>query len=307
MFPLLPLEEVPLGLARAEVERQFAPFTRVDDAAWERRFERRNRKVWRQYLRRRLLFWSAQRRRDRDAVREEYAAGRRGLGTESYRLDAAADARSLWRWGERRSFAASSGGTRLRVLLLAQAIALLKPQRVLEIGCGSGINLLLLAGGFPETAFTGLDLTPERIATAKQLQAQNTALPLHLQTFAPFPLADPTAFRRVTFQTGDAAALPYTDNSFDLVITVLALEQMQRILRPALRELARVAAGHAFMIEPFHEANATGIARRYVIAQDYLQARITTLPRHGLHPLWATADLPQEAFMRACAVLAKAA
>jgi hypothetical protein len=59
------------------------------------------------------------------------------------------------------------------------------------------------------------------------------------------------------------------------------------------------------MIEPFREANASGIARRYVVARDYLRARIADLPAHGMTPLWATTDMPQEAFLKACAVLAK--
>lgn len=42
------------------------------------------------------------------------------------------------------------------------------------------------------------------------------------------------------------------------------------------------------MIEPFREANAAGIARRYVVARGYLRARIADLPTHGLQPLWAT-------------------
>jgi hypothetical protein len=89
------------------------------------------------------------------------------------------------------------------------------------------------------------------------------------------------------------------------VITVLALERMERTRDQALNEIARVSAGHAFMIEPFREANAAGITRRYIVARDYLRARVADLPAHGLQPLWATTDMPQEAFLKACAVLAK--
>jgi hypothetical protein len=57
------------------------------------------------------------------------------------------------------------------------------------------------------------------------------------------------------------------------------------------------------MIEPFRDANASGLPRRYIVARDYFQARISDLPRHGLEPIWATADMPQEAFLKACAVM----
>jgi SAM-dependent methyltransferase len=304
MIPLSPLEQVPLGIERREIERLFLPFTRVDDAAWQRRFDKRNRKVWKQYLRRRLLGWRGEGRRESAAVAREYGAEWRSIEHRSYSLDAPPKPQSLWRWDQRRWFASNRGGTRVRQLMLVRAIEMLQPRRVLEVGCGNGINLLLLAGRFPDIQFTGVDLTPEGIAAAKRLQ-EETLLPPHLQAFAPLSLSDPAAFRRIDFQTGDASALRFPAKSFDLVYTVLALEQMESIRPKVLGELARLSAGHVFMIEPFREANARGIGRRYVVARDYWRARIAELPQYGLQPLWATTDMPQEAFMRACAVLAK--
>ena len=305
MIPLSPLEELPLGITRPEVERLFQPFVKTDDEAWQRRFAKRNRKIWRQYLKRRLFGWRRQAQRLKGAVAREYGDEWLSIDHRSYSLDAAPGRGSLWQWGDQLSFATNRGGTRVRQLLLVRVIEQLKPKRVLEVGCGNGINLLLLAGRFPETQFTGIDLTREGPAAAQRVQQQNDLLPTHLQAFAPLSLHDPSAFKRVTFQSGDASALPFADNSFDLVITVLALEQMERIRAQALNEIARVSAGHAFMIEPFREANDRGIARRYVVARDYLRARVADLPAHGMQPVWATTDMPQEAFLKACAVLAR--
>jgi len=305
VIPLSPLEDLPLGITRLEIERLFAPFVKVDDEAWRHRFAKRNRKVWRQYLNRRLFGWRRHAQRQKTAIAREYGDEWLSIDHRSYSLDAAPDQRSLWQWGNQLTLASNRGGTRVRQLLLVRVLELLKPKRVLEIGCGNGINLLLLAGRFPETAFTGIDLTREGPAAAQRVQQQNELLPPYLQAFAPLSLQDPAAFKRVTFQTGDASALPFANGSFDLVITVLALEQMERIRDQALNEIARVSAGHAFMIEPFREANASGISRRYVVARDYLRARVSELPAHGMQPLWATTDMPQEAFLKACAVLAK--
>jgi SAM-dependent methyltransferase len=305
VIPLSPLEALPLGITRPEVERLFQPFVKVDDALWQTRFAKRNRKIWRQYLKRRLFGWGRHAQRLKAAVAREYGDEWLAIDHRSYSLDAAPDKQSLWQWGNQRSLASNRGGTRVRQLLLIRTIELLQPKRVLEIGCGNGINLLLLAGRFPEIAFTGIDLTQEGPAAARRVQQQNDLLPPYLQAFSPLQLHDPAAFKRVTFQTGDATALPFAPKSFDLVITVLALEQMERIRDQALNEIARVSAGHAFMIEPFREANASGIARRYVVARDYLRARVADLPSHGMQPLWATTDMPQEAFLKACAVLAK--
>jgi len=305
VIPLSPLEELPLGITRSEVERLFAPFVKTDDDLWKLRFARRNRKIWHQYLKRRLFGWQRHTLRLKSSVAREYNDEWLAIDQRSYSLDAAPGKQSLWQWGNQLALASNRGGTRVRQLLLVRTLELLKPKRVLEVGCGNGINLLLLAGRFPEIEFTGIDLTQEGPAAAQRVQQQNALLPTHLQAFAPLSLHDPAAFKRVTFKSGDAASLPFEPKSFDLVITVLALEQMERIRDQALNEIARVSAGHAFMIEPFREANESGIARRYVVARDYLRARIADLPAHGMQPLWATTDMPQEAFMKACAVLAK--
>ena len=302
---LSPLEETPLGVTRHDLEQLFAPFVELDDTAWAERYAKRNRKIWRQYLNRRLFGWRRDTQRQKTAVAREYGDEWLSIDHRSYSLDAQPAKRSLWQWGDRRYLASNRGGTRVRQLLFVRTLELLKPRRVLEVGCGNGINLLLLAGRFPETEFVGVDLTREGPAAAKRVQAQNDLLPPYLQAFAPLSLHDPAAFKRVTFQSGDASALPFQPKSFDLVITSLALEQMERIRDQALNEIARVSSGHAFMIEPFREANATGIARRYVVARDYLRARIADLPAHGMTPVWATMDMPQEAFLKAAAVLAK--
>ncbi len=301
MTALLPLDRTPLGITRDEVERLFAPFARTDDAEWRRRAARRDSKIWKQYLRRRFGLGQ---RRMQAAVAAEYGAEWRSIDYRSYSLDRAPEQKSLWQWGPRHYLASNRGGTRIRQLFLVRAIELLQPKRVLEVGCGNGINLLLLAGRFPKVRFTGIDLTTEGIAAAKALQ-QQALLPDYLQAFAPLSLADPAAFRRIDFQTGDASALPFADKSFDLVFTCLALEQMNRIRTKVFAEIVRVASGHAFMIEPFRDANTRGMSRRYIVARDYLQARIADLPGYGLQPQWATADMPQEAFLKAAAVLAK--
>ena len=44
-----------------------------------------------------------------------------------------------------------------------------KPFRYLDIGCGYGVTLAVLAAAFPEASFTGIDLNAEHIREAAAL------------------------------------------------------------------------------------------------------------------------------------------
>ena len=175
---------------------------------------------------------------------------------------------------------------------------------MLEVGCGNGINLLSLAGNFPDVELTGIDLTPAGIEAAKAIQAE-AGLPPHLAEYIPLESADPGAFKRIRFMNGSAAELPFADGEFDLVYTVLAVEQMERIRDQALAEIARVSRSHVLMLEPFRDANRKGMRRLYALSRNYFRGSIQGLKQFGLEPVWATDDFPQEAFLGSPLVLAR--
>jgi ubiquinone/menaquinone biosynthesis C-methylase UbiE len=90
------------------------------------------------------------------------------------------------------------------------------PERVLEVGCGTGAGTLFLAREFPQARVRGLDISEEMIERA----VAKVGL-------------DPEG--RVAFRVGDAAALPYPDESFDLVAQLNMppfFDQLARVLRP---------------------------------------------------------------------------
>ena len=71
-----------------------------------------------------------------------------------------------------------------------------KPFRtLLDAGCGTAPMVSLLSEKYPEAKFTGLDLTPDMIAQAKKKGLQNAE-----------------------FMVGDCEAMPFEDESFDIVI-----------------------------------------------------------------------------------------
>lgn len=100
--------------------------------------------------------------------------------------------------------------------------------RVLEVGCGPGHLSVLLARD-QGLDVTGLDLDPEMVESARANVAQSG-------------VDGPPEF-----VVGDAAALPFADSSFDLVVSTLSmhhwsdpglgLAEIGRVLRPGGRAL----------------------------------------------------------------------
>jgi ubiquinone/menaquinone biosynthesis C-methylase UbiE len=96
---------------------------------------------------------------------------------------------------------------------------------VLDLGCGTGEIIVRLAGKFSAASFTGVDLEKSHLQRAAE----------RCSAFGD----------RVTFQEGDALALPFPDQTFDLVIcrhmlqaipdAGRVLSEIRRVLRPGGR------------------------------------------------------------------------
>ncbi|HEU5482437.1 MAG TPA: methyltransferase domain-containing protein, partial [Sphingomicrobium sp.] len=150
------------------------------------------------------------------------------------------------------------------------------------------------------------ELTTEGVEQSRHAQS-DAAIGDIVRSYSPLETRDPRAIERIEFVQGDASKMPFEDGSFDLVMTVLAVEQMESIRAAALSEIARVTRGHALMLEPFRDMNATGFRRLYVRSRGYFQGEIDELRGFGLTPVWTTADYPQEAFLGTALVLARKA
>jgi len=297
------LEASGLDIDPKVVWELFSPFiTSEDDGAWRQEVARRRRKLLRRSVSR--LFTAAG--RDRETVVEEYDPAWRATDYGIYD-PARHPAKGIpWTWRGRNVFSSDVGGTRFRQLLLCRVIERLKPRSVLEVGCGNGINLLLLSGRFPEISFAGVELTSGGHEATKRFQ-QKDRMPTSMQAFAPLPIEDEAAFKRIDFIQGDATKLPFEEHSFDLVYSVLAVEQMEQIRTQALSEIARVAGKAVAMIEPFHDANDNLWSRLYIYRRNYFRGSIGDLCSYGLKPELVTDDFPQEAFLKACLVVASKA
>ena len=301
-FPLTPLEQLPLTIDHGAIESAFVPFLldgKDGQRAWRSDYARRRRRALLRMIKRILGF----KQRNQTTIQAEYQhAWASGHG--KYDLAAGPRKPAAWRWNDRKLALDGMAAARIRAPLLAAVIDRLEPKKVLEVGCGNGINLFTLAGHFPGVDFTGIDLTPEGIVAARELQA-GKQLPQQLSDYIPLEIADPQAFKRIRFVEGSAAELPFGDGEFDLVYTVLAVEQMERIRDAALAEISRVSRGHVLMLEPFRDTNGKGLRRLYAISRNYFRGTIADLARFNLEPVWATDDFPQEAFLGSPLVLAR--
>jgi ubiquinone/menaquinone biosynthesis C-methylase UbiE len=105
------------------------------------------------------------------------------------------------------------------------------PQRVLDVGCGTGYALRRLAAALPEAkVFTGVDPAEQMVSVARESSD------------------DP----RLSFLSGTAERLPVPDASFDLVISTTSFDHWVD-QRAGLAECARVLApgGHLVLTDIF--------------------------------------------------------
>lgn len=114
---------------------------------------------------------------------------------------------------------------------LARLVADQQPRRVLELCGGTGYAARLLAARLPTATIDTLDISPEMLAVGRSRlhRAAITNLALH---------------------EGDAAALPFADGTFDVVMRVFgwhelptdirhrAIEETVRVLRPGGQVIA---------------------------------------------------------------------
>jgi hypothetical protein len=115
---------------------------------------------------------------------------------------------------------------------------------------------------------------------SKKAALEDTLLE-YVVNFSPLVGINSKAHKLIVFQQGSAKSLPFGDESFDMVFTILALEQMEEIQHKALSELSRVCKKYLVMVEPFREWNNEPTNRRRVKSLDYFTASIHDLSKYG--------------------------
>jgi SAM-dependent methyltransferase len=151
--------------------------------------------------------------------------------------------------------------------------------RILDLGCGTGSLTRALAGRFTASRIVGLDVSEAYVAYARRR----------------------TGEPRIEFRVGDACAMPFPDQSFDYVLSMLVLPFVPDT-RTAVAEMRRVARPGAVVAAAAWDARGGYVAQRMFLdtaavldpRADALRARNCTRPamRPGeLAAAWRTAGL----------------
>ncbi len=111
-------------------------------------------------------------------------------------------------------------GRAARADWLADRIAAYRPTSVLEIGCGYGKQLRAIRRVLPDVPLVGIDFSPSQLAMAERYLA---------------------GVEGVTLLQGSGDALPFSDGSFDLVLTsAVILHNAPAVADRIRREVIRV-------------------------------------------------------------------
>ena len=132
---------------------------------------------------------------------------------------------------------------------------------VLEVGCGDGNNLALIKEALPGIRVAGVDISDGRIAFAQKYHTEHG--------------------NDVELGVGNATALPFKDNEFDVVYSLYCLEHLPVEFPKAVREMLRVASKKAIMIEPIAEYFGP-LQRLFVFANDYIRGVPQFLEKEGV-------------------------
>ena len=106
------------------------------------------------------------------------------------------------------------------------------PQRVLDVGTGTGQAARVIAKRFPDAEVVGVDLAPAMVEEARRL-------------------LEPELSGRVRYEAADASALPFEAASFDLVVLLNMI--------PFFPEIARVTAPGGALVLAYSSGPQTPI------------------------------------------------
>lgn len=153
-----------------------------------------------------------------------------------------------------------------RSAILDLAACITTPQRILEIGCGTGRNLLALCRRFPKASVTGVDLSAVMLAKAQQkLSDYRDRVQLHQLAYA-----------KPLHETG----------RYDLVLCSYALSMFnpgwEQAIAAAVQDLT--PGGH-FALVDFHNTAAPAFRRWMQLNHVRMEGHLRPMLQQTFEPL----------------------
>lgn len=151
-------------------------------------------------------------------------------------------------------------------------------KNVCEVGCGSGRNLDYLKWHLSNIDFCGYDISPWRVDNACR--------------------------KGVDARVGSAFDLPVKAQSFDLVFTFAALEQMNANIDEALFNIRKASSKYVLFYEPFADTNNI-LERIYLWTRNYFRMHSRELSDHSLRVISVDTNFPRKPTFGYAMVLCK--
>ena len=156
----------------------------------------------------------------------------------------------------------------------SEKIAALGVRSFVEVGSGNGINILVLALLHPEIErLRGIELTENGVNAAKKMLTDPPIPELvYLTGLSAETVSERLRGRDISFEQGDMRKLPWEDESFDLVFSWVAFEQLPYSYLTAFREACRVSRRYVLFVESFREAQRNIFQRLNLANLDYFRS-----------------------------------
>ena len=295
------LNQIGLEITESEINDCYAPSVmkelRPNDGEWDAAIQQLSQKIISDLIRKYIFWW---RRRTQKNIEISYSE----QWKISFEDQLESKKPTLSTWGDRCFFASTYGTKRVHLLHLYKILSILKPEKVLEVGAGNGLNLFIMNALLPEIKFHGSELTTGGVEAANNV-IQQPGLPAAIIKFSPVEIKDPNSKKDIQFDQRNAKSTGYDDNEFDVVFTILALEQMQEIRDSVLHEMNRISKEYVIMIEPFNDYNKSSIRKNWKKSQNYFSLKVSQLEKYGLRPVYVTGNFPSKVSLGIGIVVAK--
>ncbi|MFT5519434.1 MAG: ubiquinone/menaquinone biosynthesis C-methylase UbiE [Enterobacterales bacterium] len=205
-------------------------------------------------------------------------------------------------WNDSYYYMSSFAEKKFHMYLLQQQLTSLGAKKILEVGSGNGVMAIASALGVEDAEVFGIELTDTGVEKANYILQNNDELQ-KIKDFVPFDVKNDEL--KVSFESRNACSLPYDDETFDVVYTSLALEQMNSVIEQVLSEIFRVSKKHVVFIEPFSDFNQTKLQKYYTRSRNYFSHTVEDMKKYGFEPVEVISDFPVKMTRGAGLLLAK--